>query len=684
MIGKILRHPDFAELSSYVLRGELKQPEVLAANGVRTSGAGEMAADFELQRSLRPRLRQALEHVALAWPPGEKDKLTDNEVMVRAAKLYMEERGIDPSTTQWVLVRHHDQEHPHCHLLLNRVTDDGQVLPDSQSHRKSAAACRKVEAAMGFVDAAQLGRAAKLKQAEQGELPPDVAERVQCKDLIHRALEKHLPTATTVQELREALTQEGVRMKATMQQGSQLQSVVFEVAAYPGMHVKGSEVAREYSGGGLRKTLEAQAEHREAAVVVVEVRPPAVPAAPESSAVLPSVPSASAMSPEHVLSTVPRLVASMPVKANVVTEIAPVEADKQLFPASIHLTASVPALVTDHTPVIPLQGQNVRLPAPVIDAVPSPVVVAAGSPEVSVPPMGSRGASSSIPDSSPPSLTVPAAPLVPITPVKDIVQPPQSVPGTRNQKAEIVLPEVPITAMPALQANAVGVAPSIMNEVVLQHGIIRMLTTDNNTSEARLGAVRAALVTAGAIVGEIVPPTEGRNLVPLLAYSFDPASSKLAEINEVLNDVQALYDKAGFPTSKVQEQQHPWHQPRGAVEANVLKWPEREGQFNQAQILVNESVTGQTRANRIAEDLRMAGASVGGITRGDQGVLTLQVHFHTCAPGTDAIARVLGRVTVSAGIAVQESQQNKDAHIGGMVLLATRQNEMDVDQEMGA
>jgi hypothetical protein len=271
MIGKIIRHPSFMKPCFYAFKGDSKRPEVLAANGVRMSSAGEMAADFELQRSARPGLRQAVEHIALAWLPEETAKLT-NEVMVRAAMLYLEKRGIDPATTQWALVRHYDQEHPHCHLLLNRVTDDGQVLPDKRSHLRSAEACRKVEAAMGFEDAAQLGAAAKLREAVEGKLPAAVAERVQCKDLIRKALEKHLPTVTTVQELREALATEGVRMKATLQQGGQLQAVVLEATAYPGLHVKGSEVAREYSGVGLRKILEAQAERREAATALAEPR----------------------------------------------------------------------------------------------------------------------------------------------------------------------------------------------------------------------------------------------------------------------------------------------------------------------------------------------------------------------------------------------------------------------------
>jgi hypothetical protein len=258
MIAKLHYDTSFDRLCAYVTQQTGKQAEMLAANGVRVSSAGEMAADFELQRSLRPGIEQAVEHISLAWPPGETDKLT-NEVMTRAAMLFMEKRGIDPAQTQWALARHYDEDHPHCHLLLNRVTDAGGVVPDKFSHLRSAEACRKVEKEMGFVDAAKLGAAKTLAQAEQAEPQvQDVVERLRMKALVAKALEKHLPTVTTVAGLQEALATEGINLKTTLQKG-QLQGVVFTAEAYPGLHMKGSEVARQYSGGQLRETLEEQA-----------------------------------------------------------------------------------------------------------------------------------------------------------------------------------------------------------------------------------------------------------------------------------------------------------------------------------------------------------------------------------------------------------------------------------------
>ena len=402
MIAKIIRQTGFVEPCFYAMTGDRKRPEVLAANGVRTSSAGEMAADFELQRSLRPGVRQAVEHIALAWPPGETEKLT-NEVMVRAALLYLEERGIDPATTQWALVRHHDQEHPHCHLLLNRVTDDGQVLPDKKSHINSALACRKVESAMGFVDAAKLGAAAKLEQARQGKVPADVAERLECKDLIRQALEKHLPMATTVRELQEGLATEGVRMKATMQRGNQLQAVVFEADAYPGLYMKGSEVAREYSGVGLRKTLEKQAEERAAAAALAGLRSqPVVATLSEPPVVLPT-PSASAAPLESQLPVFSRQVVATPAEGPIEAAIAPTAVGTQL-------------------PSVPLPERSVSLLVP--EAALPPAVVVAGLP-VSLTEATEPAASR-----SPLGGVVPTEPPIATPLVAAVAQPPIPAPET--------------------------------------------------------------------------------------------------------------------------------------------------------------------------------------------------------------------------------------------------------------
>lgn len=248
MIGKIIIGSDFGGLCRYAL-DEKKWAEVVAASGVRNWSAEVMEEDFNDQRLLRPGLGRAVMHVALSWPPEETQKLS-NEAMVKQTLEYLDGMKIDPLTTQWALIRHYDQEHPHAHLILNRVTNAGGVISDANNFAKSAEACRTVEEENGLINAGELGEQRHRKLVERHALGEREAVKLKVKD----ALEKHLPHATSVQELTTLLAGENIEMRLTSRK-DRLQ-VLFVHADHPEMPVKGSEVDREYGGNNLYKTLE--------------------------------------------------------------------------------------------------------------------------------------------------------------------------------------------------------------------------------------------------------------------------------------------------------------------------------------------------------------------------------------------------------------------------------------------
>ena len=46
-------------------------------------------------------------------------------MMVLLAREYMEKTGI--KDTQYIIARHHDQKHPHIHIVYNRVDNNGRT-----------------------------------------------------------------------------------------------------------------------------------------------------------------------------------------------------------------------------------------------------------------------------------------------------------------------------------------------------------------------------------------------------------------------------------------------------------------------------------------------------------------------------------------------------------------------------
>ena len=181
--------------------------------------------------------------------------------------------------------------------------------------------------------------------------------------------------------------------------------------------------------------------------------------------------------------------------------------------------------------------------------------------------------------------------------------------------------------------------------------------------------VRTALIKAGAEVGKIVPPTPDQPGSTLMPYRFDPKRPDLDKVTAVLNDVQ----NSGNNT--VREQLHNWNSPGKYSAAGQINWPEREGQFNQAHILIQDATRGVARAERVATALQNAGAQVSAPICTKDGQVTLSVCYHTYAPKINDINLALDQCRNSPNIAVQESQQNEAARYAGAVEIDTRNEE---------
>jgi hypothetical protein len=96
--------------------------------------------EVDLVRSLRPTLGRYVYHTSLNF---HKDDVLDNKTLLAIAEDYLRLSGY--TSNQYFIFRHHDAEHPHLHLLVNRITFDGEVISDSNNYKKSDAIVVKLE-----------------------------------------------------------------------------------------------------------------------------------------------------------------------------------------------------------------------------------------------------------------------------------------------------------------------------------------------------------------------------------------------------------------------------------------------------------------------------------------------------------------------------------------------------------
>jgi hypothetical protein len=100
----------------------------------------ELAEQFRDVRQLNKNVEKPVFHLAIRLAQG--DQLTNEqwrEVARAAAKEFQFENN------QYVCILHKDTQQPHIHIVANRVGYDGKTVNDSNSYRRVADLCRRME-----------------------------------------------------------------------------------------------------------------------------------------------------------------------------------------------------------------------------------------------------------------------------------------------------------------------------------------------------------------------------------------------------------------------------------------------------------------------------------------------------------------------------------------------------------
>ena len=160
MIAKITTRTDFSGIVNYANNVKEKSARIIGNNGVLLIDNSTIADSFQAQLRIPDangklhHLSKPVKHVSIAFSPEDADRFPDSEdddrFMTQLVEEWMKEMGIDPENTQYVIARHFDKKHPHCHLVFNRIANDGSVISDSNERRRNEAACRRIKQRHGL------------------------------------------------------------------------------------------------------------------------------------------------------------------------------------------------------------------------------------------------------------------------------------------------------------------------------------------------------------------------------------------------------------------------------------------------------------------------------------------------------------------------------------------------------
>ena len=240
MIAKIVKGASFRGCVQYVTGKD--EAKILASDGVLLGSVGNIADSFEYQRGLNPRCSKPVGHIALSFKPEDKEKLTD-EMMAQIAREYMELMGI--KDTQFILVRHHNTANPHCHLVCNRVDNNGIIISDKFERKRSEKIVKHLKDKYGLTYSSGKGQT-KTERLHYTE---------RTKFEIQNAVKTALQASKTWRQFTDSLKRQGVEVEFKRRRGSDgvIEGITF---IKDGVRFKGSQIGRQYTYARLNERLD--------------------------------------------------------------------------------------------------------------------------------------------------------------------------------------------------------------------------------------------------------------------------------------------------------------------------------------------------------------------------------------------------------------------------------------------
>ena len=247
MVGKVISGSSFSGTVGYVMKEESR---ILEAEGIMPPEVKDMVQDFKDQTMLNLRLKNTVGHISLSFSPKDAPKMTD-ALMTQIAKEYMQKMGI--TDTQYLLVRHLDQPHPHCHLVYNRVGNNGQTISDKNIKLRNAKVCRELTEKYGLY----------LAPGKEEVRREQLREPDKSKYEIYDAIKGSLPKCKNWNELESKLKDQGITMRYKYCGNTdRKQGVLF---SKNGFEFSGSKIDRAFSFTKLDNRfnhIQQQTQHR--------------------------------------------------------------------------------------------------------------------------------------------------------------------------------------------------------------------------------------------------------------------------------------------------------------------------------------------------------------------------------------------------------------------------------------
>ena len=248
MIAKIIKGADFGGVINYMLSKEKGKAMVLASNNIGFTDQNLCVHEFVLQASMRPNVQKPVCHTILSFSANDADQLTD-DVMIKIANEYLEKMGY--GDTQSLIVRHSDCQHPHLHICINRIGNDGKTISDHNEKYRSTKICRELTERYGLTIGEGKQEVNRLRLRGEDKLRYEIFDTIK----------SILPQSQTWKDFVVGLAQQGITTRfKTKGNIDVIQGIIFEKDE---CSFSGSKIDRTCSFSRLNAEIEQNSHKQE-------------------------------------------------------------------------------------------------------------------------------------------------------------------------------------------------------------------------------------------------------------------------------------------------------------------------------------------------------------------------------------------------------------------------------------
>ena len=190
---------------------------------------------------MHPNVHKPVCHTILSFSAHDSERLTD-ATMVKIANKYLHEMGY--GDTQSLIVRHSDRQHPHLHICINRIGNDGKTISDHNEKYRSTKICRELTERYGLTIGEGKQEVNRLRLRGEDKLRYEIFDTIK----------SILPQSQTWKDFVAGLEQQGIATRLKTKGNTDVvQGIIFKK---DGCSFSGSKIDRSCSFSRLNAEID--------------------------------------------------------------------------------------------------------------------------------------------------------------------------------------------------------------------------------------------------------------------------------------------------------------------------------------------------------------------------------------------------------------------------------------------